>query len=518
MQKEACDKNFIKVIDLNHFKSIVFGGKKLEITKDEQKQVEESYRFLASFAEKKVIYGINTGFGPMAQYRISDEDLKKLQYNIIRSHAGGAGEPLEEIYVKAAMFSRYRTFTAGKSGVHPDTVFLLKEFINRGIAPFVPEHGSVGASGDLVQLTHLALTLIGEGEVFYKEEKRKTADVLQAESLQPLSMHLRDGLALANGTSFMTGIGLVNLVYAQKLLQWAMIMSVLINEITSSYDDFISKELNTAKEHPGQRRVAEIMRKIARGGRCMLNREKELYQKESKEKIFQRKVQSYYSLRCTPQVLGPVYDALKNAEKVLIDELNSVDDNPIIDVDTEMVYHGGNFHGDYVSFEMDKLKIGITKLTVLIERQLNYLLHDKINEILPPFLNFGVLGLDYGMQGIQYTATSTTAECQTLSNSMYVHSIPNNNDNQDIVSMGTNSALIAKRVVENSFQVLSVQAIALAQAVDYLEIEDKLAPVTKVFYQNIRTMVPRFVEDAPKYKEIAQIISFLKNEDPKIEL
>lgn len=250
----------------------------------------------------------------------------------------------------------------------------------------------------------------------------------------------------------------------------------------------------------------------------MLNREKELYQKESKEKIFQRKVQSYYSLRCTPQVLGPVYDALKNAEKVLIDELNSVDDNPIIDVDTEMVYHGGNFHGDYVSFEMDKLKIGITKLTVLIERQLNYLLHDKINEILPPFLNFGVLGLDYGMQGIQYTATSTTAECQTLSNSMYVHSIPNNNDNQDIVSMGTNSALIAKRVVENSFQVLSVQAIALAQAVDYLEIEDKLAPVTKAFYQNIRTMVPRFVEDAPKYKEIAQIISFLKNEDPKIEL
>jgi histidine ammonia-lyase len=280
----------------------------------------------------------------------------------------------------------------------------------------------------------------------------------------------------------------------------------------------MSVALNKTKHHEGQQKVAAMMRQIAEGSKCMLDRQKELYNKEHNESIFNHKVQPYYSLRCVPQILGPVYDELINAEKVLIDELNSADDNPIVDNEMQSVYHGGNFHGDYISYEMDKLKIGITKLTMLMERQLNYLLHDKINEILPPFLNFGNLGLNYGLQGTQFTATSTTAECQTLSNPMYVHSIPNNNDNQDIVSMGTNSALIAKHVVENSFQVLSIHAIALVQAVDYLKIEDKLSPVTRNFYRKIRDIIPLFIEDNPKYKEIARIVSFLKNEEPAVEL
>jgi histidine ammonia-lyase len=506
------------VINLEDFKAIIFLNKELKLTAKEKKQVEDSYNFLVSFAQKKVIYGINTGFGPMAQYRISDKDLHDLQYNIIRSHSSGAGKPLDAIYVKAAMLSRFMTFVVGKSGVHLDTVLILKEYINRGIYPYVPEHGSVGSSGDLVQLSHLALTLIGEGEVFYKEEKRNTKDVLKEENLRPLPIYLREGLALANGTSFMTGIGLVNLIYSKKLMQWALIASTLMNEIAASYDDFMSPELNNVKHHSGQQKVAEIMQQIAKGSKCMLNRQKELYEKESEENIFSHKVQPYYSLRCVPQILGPIYDELINAEKVLVNELNSADDNPIVDNETKSVYHGGNFHGDYVSYEMDKLKIGITKLTMLMERQLNYLLHDKINELLPPFLNFGNLGLNYGLQGTQFTATSTTAECQTLSNPMYVHSIPNNNDNQDIVSMGTNSALIAKHIIENSFQVLSIHSIALAQAVDYLKIQGKISPVTRKFYDNIRNIIPLFVQDNPKYKEIEQIIEFLKIEEPGIKL
>ena len=506
------------MINLEQFKSIIFSNKLLTLTSEEQKQIENSYSFLASFSEKKVIYGINTGFGPMAQYHISDSDIQNLQYNIIRSHSSGMGKSLEEIYVKAAMLSRYNTFIAGKSGVHLDTVLLLKEFINRGIYPYIPEHGSVGASGDLVQLSHLALTLIGEGEVFYKGEKRNTADIFKEENLSPLSMYLREGLALANGTAFMTGIGMVNLVYAQKLLRWAIICSVLTNEIASSYDDFMAKELNSVKHHFGQQRIAEIMREISSSSSCMLNRQKELYDKENTETIFTKKVQPYYSLRCVPQILGAVYDELANAEKVLLNELNSVDDNPIIDAKTQSVYHGGNFHGDYVAYEMDKLKIGITKLTMLMERQLNYLLHDKINGILPPFLNHGNLGLNYGLQGTQFTATSTTAECQTLSNPMYVHSIPNNNDNQDIVSMGTNAALIAKHIIENSFQVMSIHAVALAQAVDYLKVQDKLSTTTRMFYLQVREIVPLFVQDTPKYKELEQITAFLKKEEPSIEL
>ena len=506
------------MINLKEFKEIIFYGEKLVISDKEFVGVENSYNFLHSFSQNKVIYGINTGFGPMAQYRIADNELTDLQFNIIRSHSSGLGKPLENMYVKAAMLARFYTFIQGKSGVHPDTINLLKEFINRGIYPFIPEHGSVGASGDLVQLAHLALALIGEGEVFYNGILENTSEVLKKEGLQPLKMYIREGLALVNGTSVMTGIGLVNLIYSKKLIQWALIASTLMNEIASSYNDFMSKECNEVKHHTGQQRVAEIMRTIAKGTSCMLNRQKELYDSVTPENYFKKKVQPYYSLRCVPQILGPVYDMIENTEKVLINELNSVDDNPVIDMKTNSVYHGGNFHGDYVSFEMDKLKIGITKLVMLMERQLNYLLHNKINEILPPFVNLGNLGLNYGMQGTQFTATSTTAECQTLSNPMYIHSIPNNNDNQDIVSMGTNSALITKHVIENSFQVLSIHALALVQAVDCLKIEDKLAPITKDFYHKIRNIIPTFTGDHARYREIEQIITFLKQTEPNIDL
>jgi histidine ammonia-lyase len=209
--------------------------------------------------------------------------------------------------------------------------------------------------------------------------------------------------------------------------------------------------------------------------------------------------------------LGPVFDTLKNALTVLINELNSTCDNPIIDPETQNVYHGGNFHGDYVSLEMDKVKIAITKLTILAERQLNYLCHDRINEILPPFLNLGVLGLNYGVQPLQFTATSTTAECQMLSNPMSVHSIPNNNDNQDVVSMGTNSAWITKTVIENSYQVLSIHFMALVQAIDCLQIEKKLSKQTRLIYNEIRDFFSVISDDAPKYKEIEQMKQYLMN-------
>lgn len=493
--------------------NILFKEKSLVIDQETQTKIKESYDFLTHFSKDKVIYGINTGFGPMAQYRVEEESLKQLQYNIIRSHASGAGEPLPPIYVKAAMIARLQTFAQCKSGVHPELIDILQNFINLNIAPFVPQHGSVGASGDLVQLAHIALTLIGEGEVFFKGELCSSESVLKQNNIKPLGLHIREGLALTNGTSVMTGIGLVNIIYANKLLKWSLLASVMMNEIASSYDDFMSEILNGAKHHEGQQVVAQIMRHLSEGSQCVRNRKVELYGEKNEEKIFKHKVQPYYSLRCIPQILGPVYDELKNAEKVLVNELNSASDNPIIDIETENILHGGNFHGDYVSYEMDKLKIAITKLTMLTERQMNYLFHDRINGILPPFVNLGVLGLNYGLQAAQFTATSTTAECQTLSNPMYVHSIPNNNDNQDVVSMGTNSALIAKTVIENSFQVMAIHFLAITQAVDCLGIQDKMAKASQDIYNEIRSFIPVFKEDTPKYKEIKTMIDFLKNHE-----
>jgi len=485
--------------------SIVLSGKA-------EQQIKHCFDFLKQFASDKVIYGINTGFGPMAQYRIDDKSLIELQYNLIRSHSTGAGNPLPDLYVKAAMLVRFSTFLQARSGVHPDLVRLLAEFINRGIYPLVPEHGGVGASGDLVQLAHIALALIGEGEVHYKGEWKSTKEVLKAESLQPFTIQIREGLSITNGTSVMTGIGLVNLIYAKRLLDWSIVASVMMNEIASSYDDFMSEVLNNTKRHEGQSEIARIMRQVSAGSRCIRKRENELYNgKHNGEKTFEHKVQPYYSLRCVPQILGPVFDTMKNAITVLINELNSACDNPIIDPETQNVYHGGNFHGDYISLEMDKVKIAITKLTMLAERQLNYLFHDRINEILPPFVNLGVLGLNYGLQAAQFTATSTTAECQMLSNPMYIHSIPNNNDNQDIVSMGANAALITKTVIENSYQVLSIHFMALVQAVDCLKIQDKLSEQTLALYREIREFFPVFSDDTPKYKEIEQMKQYLIN-------
>ena len=489
---------------------VVIENEGVSIAPDINERVERSFDFLKSFAGKKVIYGINTGFGPMAQYRVDDDQLKELQFNIIRSHSCGAGAPLKDAYVRASLLARLSTFLRGMSGVNRELTDLLVTFINAGIYPVVPEHGGVGASGDLVQMAHIGLALIGEGDVMFNGVRRESSSVMKENGIKPLDIYIREGLAIANGTSVMSGIGAVNIYYSQKLIKWATRASVLMNEITSSYDDFASKPLNESRPHPGQLFIAQAMRNSFKSSKRLKKRVEELYDGENNQKIFEHKVQGYYSLRCVPQVLGPVYDTVKCAKEVVVTEFNSVCDNPVVDAATENIYHGGNFHGDYVSFEMDKLKIAITKLTMLMERQLNYLFHDKINGILPPFVNLGKLGLNYGLQAAQFTATSTTAESQALSNPMYVHSIPNNNDNQDIVSMGTNSALIAAKVVENSFQVMAIHYMALCQAIDYLEIAGELCTESKEIYSSIRKFFPKFIEDTPKYKDIESIISFLK--------
>lgn len=290
-----------ELISLGSIYDLVFKKKNLSIPKEVMAEVQRSYSFLESFSASKIIYGINTGFGPMAQYRIDDKALMELQYNIIRSHSVGAGKPLEPIYVRAAMLSRLYTFLQGKSGVHPELVNLIVSFINNEIYPFIPEHGSVGASGDLVQLAHMALTFIGEGEVFYKGQLKSTAQVLQEVGLKPFSMRIREGLSVTNGTSVMTGIGLVNLIYARKLLQWSILASVLVNEVFSSYDDFMAEELNNAKRHKGQSKIAEAMRNVIAGSKCIRKREVELYSQKREEQIFTHKVQPYYSLRCVPK-------------------------------------------------------------------------------------------------------------------------------------------------------------------------------------------------------------------------
>ena len=450
----------------------------------------------------------------MAQYRVNEEEKINLQMNLIRSHAAGAGEIMQPIYVKALMLARLNTLCLGKSGIDISVANALVNLINHDITPLIFEHGGVGASGDLVQLAHLALVIIGEGEVFYKGDRLPTSKVFQKLNITPAEIKIREGLAIMNGTSAMTGIGIVNIIYAQRLLDWSIFCSTVINEIVQAYDDHISEELNATKLHKGQQEIAAKMRKHLEDSKLSRDRNEHLYkEKADQPSFFKEKVQEYYSLRCVPQILGPVQDTISQSLNTLMEEVNSANDNPIIDTETKQVYHGGNFHGDYVSLEMDKLRLVITKTSMLAERQLNYLLNSRLNDILPPFVNLGKLGLNFGMQGAQFSAVSTTAENQMLSNSMYVHSIPNNNDNQDIVSMGANSANITRKVVENSFEVMATELATIIQSLYFLDFDDKLSSATRSQLEILRKIIPPIKEDRTLYTEMKELKDHIKNHD-----
>jgi len=501
-------------LSLNDFAELIFRNKKVVLDKDALNKVNTNFEFLKKFSSHKLIYGINTGFGPMAQYKVSEENILQLQYNLIRSHSSGSGKLIPAQLSKALMIARLNSFMQAYSGVHTEVVELLKEMINNDICPCIYEHGGVGASGDLVQLAHLGLVLIGEGEVIFEDAVHPTIEIFNRFNIKPLSIHIREGLAVLNGTSAMTGIGMLNILQARKLLSWSVLFSSMINEIVEAFDDHYSYELNIVKHHNGQNKIASLMRDILQDSKMIRDRSEHLYNPDNlDQEVFEDKVQEYYSLRCVTQVLGPVYDTINQAENVVVNEINSVNDNPVIDHENHNIFHGGNFHGDYVSLEMDKLKTAITRLSMLAERQLNYLLNNKLNQKLPPFVNLGVLGLNFGMQGMQFTATSTVAENQTLSFPMYVHSIPNNNDNQDIVSMGCNAALMTKRVIDNSFEVLAIHLMTILQAIDYLECHDRLSSSSMSLYDKVRAIFPKFVEDQPRYKEMARVKDFLIESD-----
>jgi len=508
---------------------MLIGNKKLEIQELENfvsaddaaitihaealRNAEQSFLFLAHFSADKIIYGINTGFGPMAQYKIADEERKQLQYNLIRSHASGSGQALNEQYAKLILLSRLNTLLLGYSGIDPAAIQLMAEMLNLRLYPVIYEHGGVGASGDLVQLAHVALALIGEGEVWMDGAIVNSGEALSSHGLEPMQISIREGLAIMNGTSAMTGIGIINLINAKQLVKIAIRVACLINEVLGTYEDHFSPSLNESKLHIGQRKVAADMQGILADSKLIKHRYEHLYNGQLSEEVFREKVQEYYSIRCVPQIVGAIYDTVLYAEEVVINELNSANDNPIIDHQGGNVYHGGNFHGDYVALEMDKLKIAISKLSMLLERQLNYLLNDKLNQKLPPFINSGKLGFNFGMQGMQFTATSTVAENQSLSFPMYLHSIPNNNDNQDIVSMGTNAALMTAKVIENTFQVAAIQMAAVVHAIEYLGISEQLSSSNKHLYHQLAPMIPLNKEDKPSFIWLRALSNSLKKID-----
>ncbi|MFT5831807.1 MAG: histidine ammonia-lyase [Candidatus Paceibacteria bacterium] len=453
----------------------------------------------------KIVYGWNTGFGPMAQIYVGKDERVKLQYNLIRSHACGAGKPLSNTLCRAILIARLQTLSLGYSAVTESLLNAMQKLVVKRIHPVVYEHGSVGASGDLVQLAHIGLGLIGEGDVWCEGVLMSAEKALKICGLTPYELTNRDGLALINGTAAMTAIAAINISHAEQLLEQSIINSAVMYDICEVHRDIFDPLVGQVRPHAGQRyvidRLNHYLPTTSNTRTAPLENIKQINDAETS--FLTHNPQEIYSLRCVPQILGPIYDAINRAKQTVATELKSVTDNPIFG--TDRIVHNGNFHGDYVSYEMDCLKIAITKLSLLLDRQMHFLLHERINQKFPPFLNANTPGLTLGLQGLQFVATSTAAENQTISNPMSVHSIPTNGDNQDVVSMGTNSALLAHKVVHNTFDILAAHTIAVVQATRLSGEVDSLPKDLLAKFQRVNELVPTLDKDMSLQPVLAKL-------------
>ncbi|MGI6089960.1 MAG: histidine ammonia-lyase [Saccharofermentanales bacterium] len=427
----------------------------------------------------KAVYGISTGFGELSTVHISEDKNLCLQRNLILSHACGMGNPLPEDIVRAIMLLRLNTMAKGFSGVSPSVTALLTEFLNRNIIPYIPEQGSLGASGDLANLAHMALVLIGEGKAWYEEELLPGQEILTRAGLEAVVLSGKDGLAIINGTQIMAGIGALALYDAKDLYFAANLAAALTFEalrgMTSAYD----KRIQQARPHSGQIETANFLLKALQGSEYVDSRPDA--------------VQDPYTLRCVPQVHGAVIDALAYVERVLETEFNSVTDNPLIFVETGEVISGGNFHGEPLALALDFLGIAAAELANMSERRIERLVNPQLNYGLPAFLvkNGGV---NSGLMIPQYVAASIVSENKVLAHPASVDSIPSSANKEDHVSMGAIAARKAKQIVDNVRRVLAIEFLAAAQALD-VQAKKKLGQATSELYDRIRERVPTLKKD-----------------------
>jgi histidine ammonia-lyase len=423
-------------------------------------------------AAQRIIYGVNTSFGPMCNKIIAPDKLGDLQVNLIRSHAAGLGDPLKYYIAQAVLAVRLNTLVKGYSGVRVELLELIRDMINARIAPYIPECGSVGASGDLVHLAHAALAIIGEGAAFHRGRLTTAREALEAEHLQPFRLSFKEGLALINGTAAMTALAAFALFGARKLLALSCVTAALALEIFGGIDDAFDEDLHRVKPHPGQQQIAETVRRLYQGSRNIIRRHDlhdRIRQGRAEDVSFETdiNVQDVYSIRCTPQILAPVQETLDQAAQTVRIEANSVNDNPVVIPEKEKVIHGGNFHGQSIAFAMDSLCMAVAGMSTLSERRINKLLDKHLNEGLPELLSAGEAGLTMGFMGAQYVATSTTAENRHLANPVGTLSISCNASNQDVVSMGTVAARKAFQAVSNAKHILTVEVLADLQALSF---------------------------------------------------
>jgi histidine ammonia-lyase len=441
-----------------------------------------------------VVYGVTTGFGNFADVVIPTERLRDLQLNLVRSHAAGVGEPLDEPTTRALMALRANVLAKGYSGVRPETLDLLVAMLNRGVHPVVPAQGSVGASGDLAPLAHLALALVGEGDCLHEGRRQPSAAALAAAGLRPVSLEAKEGIALINGTQLITAAGALALAEAWRLARTADIAGALSLDALKGTDVAFDPRIQAARPHPGQAASARNLRTLLQGSAI----------RESHRDC--GKVQDAYSLRCIPQVHGAARDALAYVTSTVAVEMNAATDNPMIFAETSELLSGGNFHGEPVALACDVLAIALAELGGISERRIERLVNPTLSG-LPAFLTRDG-GLQSGLMIAQVTAAALVSENKVLAHPASVDSIPTSANKEDHVSMGATAALKAARVVANVRRVLAIEVLAACQALEFLKPLETSRPLAAV-YARVRERVPPYDRDrhlSPEIEAVAELV------------
>ena len=487
----VCDVSQIEAKEINERRPVLLSADAREAVDRARAVVDEIV------ASDKVAYAITTGVGKLSEVRIVGEQIRELQVNLVRSHAVGVGEPLSAAETRAMMLLRANSLAKGYSGVRAIVIDTLCEMLNRGVTPFVPSQGSVGASGDLAPLAHLALALIGEGEcVDVAGTRIPSADALKRAQIKPLVLEAKESISLINGTQAMLAVGTLALLAAETLVDSADVLGGLCCDALKGTDAAFDERIHKARPHPGQMKTALNLRKMLEGSEI----------RESHRAC--GRVQDAYSLRCIPQVHGAVRDTLAHCREVFETEANSAVDNPLVFI-TEAknvegdVISGGNFHGQPLAFALDFLGIALSSLAGISERRIERLVNPALSEGLPPFLAQGA-GLNSGFMMPQVTAAALVSENKVLAHPASVDSITTSGNKEDYVSMGMTAANKLKRIVENTRNVLAIEAMAVAQAVDFLA-PLKTSKRGQAAHAAIRSVCPTVEKDRIMYKDFARI-------------
>lgn len=474
------------------------GEIELHLTQSSKEKVLEARAFVDQIVDDaKPVYGINTGFGALSDKFIEREDLSQLQYNLIRSHCAGVGKPFSRLTTRAIMLLRANCLASGFSGVSIECIQLLFDFLNHDVCPIVPEKGSVGASGDLAPLSHIALALIGEGEVLFSNKLVSSDFAIDQISKSPVKLKAKDGLALINGTAVMAALGSLALYEAKRILKIADIATAMTLEAVRGTQRAFDIDISLLKPQPGQLKVSKNLSKL-------LLEKSEIHNSH----IDCGKVQDPYSLRCVPQVHGAIRQTLEHAEGVLAIEINSVTDNPLIFVEKKKVVSGGNFHGEAVAMCMDYLCIGLSEVASISERRVEKMMNPTFSG-LPAFL-IKESGLNSGLMIAHVTMAALASENKYLSHPASIDSIPTSTDKEDHVSMGVTSGRKLHEIIQNVKHCLAIEFLCNTQAFDLLRPLHSNAPLEEV-YTLIRKHVKPIEQDRVFSKDINDITALISN-------